>query len=217
MILFFCCNSHWKEFEALVRLSIPSIVINSLEMGITLTDLIMLGHLGKGDLAGACVAFAYFNMIWYLIEGVLTAQDTLCAAAFGKRDYEALRYWTFVSFFIVIFLCTAGTVGLLFSPLVIPCVFGVNLRTSIKVGNLTISSLHYYITIYISAAYKSNRNNELQAIEQLMISIHNLWVMGLFRVLQKYLQSQNVMQPSVSASVIGVVVNLVGMIFMTSV
>ena len=102
----------------------------------------MLGHLGKGDLAGACVASAYFNLIWYFIEGVLTAQDTLCAAAFGMRDYETLRYWTFVSFFIVIFLCSAGTVGLVFSPLVIPRVFGVNVRTAIKVIRIFLSMHH---------------------------------------------------------------------------
>ncbi len=43
-----------------------------------------------------------------------------------------------------------------------------------------------------------------------MISIPNLWTMGLFRILQKYMQAQNVMQPSVSASIVGVVVNLIG-------
>lgn len=205
MILFFCCNSHWKEFEALVRLSIPSIVVNTLEVGITITNLVVLGHLGKGDLAGACVAFAYFNMIWYIIEGVLTAQDTLCAAAFGMRDYEALRYWTFVSFFIVIFLCSAGTIGLAFSSLAIPRIFGVNTRTVVKVR------MNY--PLHHISNLKNNKCNECQykqAIEQLMISIPNLWTMALFRVLQKYMQAQNVMQPSVSASIVGVVVNLIG-------
>ena len=205
MILFFCCNSHWKEFEALVRLSIPSIVVNTLEVGITITNLVVLGHLGKGDLAGACVAFAYFNMIWYIIEGVLTAQDTLCAAAFGMRDYEALRYWTFVSFFIVIFLCSAGTIGLAFSSVAIPRIFGVNTRTVVKVW------MNY--PLHHISNLKNNKCNECQckqAIEQLMISIPNLWTMALFRVLQKYMQAQNVMQPSVSASIVGVVVNLIG-------
>ena len=38
----------------------------------------------KGDFAAAAVAVTYFNIVWYFIEGVLTAQDTLCASAFGK-------------------------------------------------------------------------------------------------------------------------------------
>ena len=136
MILCFCFNSRLKELEALIKLTIPSITIHSLEISITLTDLIILGHLGKGDFAGATVAFIYSNSIWYFIEGVLTAQDTLSAAAYGMRDYDSLRYWTYVSGFIVIIFCICGTGLMIISPLLIYRIFGLNVRTGVKVDSL---------------------------------------------------------------------------------
>lgn len=51
-----------------------------------LMSIIMLGFYGTSDLAAASVGIAYFSMIWYFIEGFLTAQDSLAYQAFACRQ-----------------------------------------------------------------------------------------------------------------------------------
>ena len=134
MILLFCFKSRWKEFTAVLRLAAPSMLIYFLETSVLVVSLIFQGRLGKGDLSAGAIALAYFNIVWYFIEGVLTAQDALCATAYGRRDHDSLRYWTYVSLFICVLLCTAGTIIFLFAPLFIRPLFGVNQRTATKVS-----------------------------------------------------------------------------------
>ena len=82
MIICICFNERYKELLTLLRLSIFAIIINALEVSIIASDLIFLGHKGKGDFAGAVCGYVLYNLVWYFIEGVLSAQDTLCSAGY---------------------------------------------------------------------------------------------------------------------------------------
>ena len=79
----------WKEeFVILFSLALPAIVGNSLEVSFWIIDAIMLGHLGVEELAVAVVGNAVYNIIWSFLEGMLTAQDTLAAYTYGKKDMK---------------------------------------------------------------------------------------------------------------------------------
>jgi hypothetical protein len=89
----------------------------------------------------AAIATAYFNMIWYFSEGMMSAQDSLTSHAFGMRDsgnaafftscnltsacfVAGTRHWTYVSVIVMSIIALAGTILMVFSPLVVSSVFG---------------------------------------------------------------------------------------------
>lgn len=168
-----------QEIYAVVSVSIKIVINNSLEVTFLLVDMIMLGHLGRGHLASAAISTALFNIVWSFIEGVLTAQDTFCCIAVGNNDYKSLQYWSIVSLFNVALLSTIGTVLFCFS--------------SVFSHHLFFLSDH---VVYKSSLY-------------LLILIPSLWSMSIFRVIQKYLQAQNIMNPSILVLVIGNIINFV--------
>jgi hypothetical protein len=169
-----------EEFSELIKISTPAILSNTLECSFWLIDIIMLGHLGKGHLASAAIGNTFLNIIWTFMEGVMTAQDTLASRAFGRKEFNAVRYWSAVSLFITIILCIIATIILLLSPFII-------------------NSL-YMITPHLAT----------KATIHIMISIPGFWALALFRVQQKYLQTQNIFNPSMYCSGIGNIVNIIG-------
>lgn len=46
----------------------------------------MLGFYGTEDLAVGAIGIAYFSMIWYFVEGFLTAQDSLAYQSFTLQQ-----------------------------------------------------------------------------------------------------------------------------------
>ena len=50
-----------------------------------LLSIMMLGFYSTNDLAVGAIAVAYFSMVWYFIEGYLTAQDSLTYQSFALR------------------------------------------------------------------------------------------------------------------------------------
>ena len=125
-----------------------------------ITDLIFLGHFGREQLAAGgqiflcnahlsnncvlrltAIAAAYFNMIWYFSEGMLTAQDSLTSHAFGMRDIAGTRHWTYVSIIVMSFICVAGSVLMMFSPFVVRSIFALQ-------GNLADEVIHEH-NVYI--------------------------------------------------------------------
>lgn len=172
-----------EEFYELMKISTPAIISNTLECSFWLIDMIMLGHLGKGHLAAAAIGNTIINILWAFMEGVMTAQDTLASRAFGSKEFNAIRYWSAVSLFITIILCIIATIILLLSPFIINSIYMVTPHLGTK------ASIH------------------------IMISIPGFWALALFRVQQKYLQTQNKFNPSMYCSGIGNIVNIIGNYF----
>ena len=104
-----CFGDYWLEFQELTELAVPSVVTNVLESAFVLSDVAMLGRLGRGNIGALAIGNAMFNLVWYFIEGFFTAQDTLSSIAFEQGDLKALRYWTFASLGSVLILCSFAT------------------------------------------------------------------------------------------------------------
>lgn len=169
-----------KEFFQLTRLAVFSILTNGFEYGFIIVDMIMLGHLGKGNLAAGAIGMLIYNIAWYFIEGFLTAQDTLVARGVVVRDIAAARYWSYVSLLSTASLAVFFSSVFAFSPLLIPYGFYVNDHVASK------------------------------AIAHALLLLPAFWCQMVFRVFQKYQQSQKIMLPSLVCSLIGLMSNILG-------
>ena len=176
----------WKKLKdeviKLNTIAFYSALTNALDYGFMVVDLAMLGHLGKGQLASGIVGYAVYNIIWHFIEGVLSAQDTLVSRAFAQSYSASARYWSYISLFVVLALCTISTILFFFSPWIIEYGFSVKYHVSSK------------------------------AAQHIMLMLPALWCHGIYRVMQKYLQPQNIMAPALISCTIGILANLLGIV-----
>ena len=158
-------GQYWYESREIVELMVPTMISTLLESSMVVVDVIMLGHLGKGHVAAYAIGNGFFNMLWYFIEGFLTAQDTLCSNAYGSGDPKAVRYWSYISLVSVFILCAAAT--------------GIIFFTEYILGSW------FFITFHLKP----------KACVHVYILTPAMWFLGLYRVIQKYLQSRGHMSP----------------------
>lgn len=75
-----------SEFNALFRLAGPIAAVGLLNMGMSLTDVIMVGWLGADALAAVAVMSDAYSIVFYLAAGILAATVPLIAHARGPDD-----------------------------------------------------------------------------------------------------------------------------------
>lgn len=174
------CKKCWRELRQLNRSALFSVATNILESSFDLVNISMLGHLGKGNLAAGAIAMILYKIVWVFVEGSLSAQDTLVSKAAALHDSVSIRYWSYVSLLFTLSLCGLSSIVFLFSPLIIPYGFLVS-------GHLTD-----------------------KAIAHVFLLLPAFWCHGLFRVAQKYLQSQLIIFPALACTVFGICINVLG-------
>lgn len=78
-----------SDARAIVRLAGPLIVNNLVIAGMSLTNVMTAGRLGRGPLAGVAVGASLYQMFWLVGLGTLMALSPLVAHAYGAgRDEE---------------------------------------------------------------------------------------------------------------------------------
>ncbi|MBW7849908.1 MAG: MATE family efflux transporter [Rhodospirillales bacterium] len=80
-----------REFNALFRLAGPIAAVGLLNMGMSLTDVIMVGWLGADALAAVAVMSDAYSIVFYLAAGILAATAPLIAHARGAGRQAAVR------------------------------------------------------------------------------------------------------------------------------
>jgi multidrug resistance protein, MATE family len=82
-------NHNTNKF--LSRLIFPIIGSYALDWVILLIQLAFLGHMGKDQLAGAAIGVSMYNVTGSsLIQGILSALDTIASQAFGANQYHKI-------------------------------------------------------------------------------------------------------------------------------
>lgn len=76
------------EARMLGRYSLPLIVTFVLEHLFSIISLLVVGHLGKNELAAVSLASMTLTISLAVFEGIATALDTLCPHAYGAGNYE---------------------------------------------------------------------------------------------------------------------------------
>lgn len=81
-------TTHMIELKMLIRYSIPLIIAFLLEHFFSLVCMLVVGHLGKKELAAVSLASMSSTITLGIFDGISTALDTLCPQAYGAENYE---------------------------------------------------------------------------------------------------------------------------------
>jgi MATE family multidrug resistance protein len=84
------------EIHLLVKYSIPLIIAFLLQYSLTVALVFSVGRLGSSQLAAISLSSMTANVTGYaIIQGVSTCLDTLCAQAYGRRNYNlvGVHFW----------------------------------------------------------------------------------------------------------------------------
>ncbi len=77
------------ETKVFFKTSSPLIISFFLQYSLTVASVFSVGHLGNNELASVSLASMTANITGYaLIHGIATCLDTLCAQAYGRKDYK---------------------------------------------------------------------------------------------------------------------------------
>lgn len=83
-------TTYHHEFTMLLRYLLPLVVTFVLEHFFLIVCLLVVGHLGKNELAAVSLASMTSTITFAIFEGIATALDTLCPQAYGAGNYEAV-------------------------------------------------------------------------------------------------------------------------------
>ena len=84
---------NWKQFYRNVfALVIPIAIQNLINVGVTATDVIMLGKVGEKVLSGASLAGQIQYIMTLIFYGVTSGATVLTAQYWGKKDRESPGY-----------------------------------------------------------------------------------------------------------------------------
>nr|QFR37243.1 MATE transporter [Cyberlindnera americana] len=78
------------EIKKLLQYAIPLIVTFLLEQIFSVVCVLVVGHLGKSELAAVSLATMTSNIVFAVFEGLATALDTLCPQAYGAGDLHGV-------------------------------------------------------------------------------------------------------------------------------
>lgn len=115
------------ETKVLMRYSGPLIVTFLLQYSLTVASVFSVGRLGSVELAAVSLSSMTANISGYaIIQGVSTCLDTLCAQAYGRKDYNTVGLH---------FIRCTYLLMLLYVPMFILWVFGSEAILLLLVGS----------------------------------------------------------------------------------
>ena len=171
-------NSSREELRVLTALSWPVICTNLLAYTLQVVGQIFLGRLGPQSLAAAALGNSYFNMVWYFVQGVSTALDTLASQAYGHGDCELVRLWSWRAALALGVVMVPATFVMYFAEPVMIHLFGLP------------APLCAEAALFVQWL------------------IPGTWCWAWYLCVQKFQQSQNVMLPSVLVALFANVLNV---------
>ncbi|CAH6718675.1 uncharacterized transporter [[Candida] jaroonii] len=77
-----------EELRVILKYSVPLIITFVLEHFFSIVCLVVVGHLGKDELAAVSLGSMTTTITFAIFEGIATALDTLCPQAYGGKNYE---------------------------------------------------------------------------------------------------------------------------------
>ncbi|KAK6462845.1 ethionine resistance protein [Scheffersomyces coipomensis] len=79
------------EIQVLLYYSVPLIITFLLQYSLTVASVFSVGRLGSSELAAVSLSSMTANISGYaIIQGVSTCLDTLCAQAYGRKDFNTV-------------------------------------------------------------------------------------------------------------------------------
>ena len=101
-------SAHLAEFTAHMRIAIPLILAALVNMGMAITDVIMMGWLGPVALAAGAVASDFYSLVFYFCAGVIAAVAAVVSHARGARQHRLIRRVTQQAFWAAALVALPG-------------------------------------------------------------------------------------------------------------
>jgi MATE family multidrug resistance protein len=87
-------NSYLQEFKLSLKLALPMMAAYLAEIGIQLTNSVMMGYLGPDALAAGALAVSTNILIFITLLGITNSSGIFIANAYGAKDIPtSIRYW----------------------------------------------------------------------------------------------------------------------------
>ncbi|CCG22826.1 hypothetical protein CORT_0B11270 [Candida orthopsilosis Co 90-125] len=99
-----------RETRLLLKFAVPIVITFLLQYSLTFASVLSVGRLGSTELAAVSLSSMTANISGYaIIQGVSTCLDTLCAQAFGRKEFNQVGI-AFVRCNYLLLLCCIPTV-----------------------------------------------------------------------------------------------------------
>ena len=170
-----CSITYREHIDQLLIITVPIILSEVFQNTLPIIDIAFVGNLSdKDDLPAAALATVWFNLWNAAMLGFMTATDTILSQSYGAGEFQSFAMWAVNSLFVVCLGMVPIVAGLI--ALCEPCMllFGQDPILSAAAGQFSYRLIPGVLPYYI------------------------------FKILNKYLQSQNRILPGV---VIGFVAN----------
>jgi len=108
-----------SESVALLKLGGPLILTSLVNMGMSITDVIMIGWLDPVSLAAGAAASDFYSLVFYPCAGVIAALAVQIAQARGRNYHHAIAPNTHSALLIALLMALPGMALIFFSPLLL--------------------------------------------------------------------------------------------------
>ena len=84
-------HSQHELYELLLKLALPILIGQLSIIGLSMTDILLSGHVGRQDLAGVMLGATLFDLPMMFVLGIFIANSTLVGRLHGRDDGEGLN------------------------------------------------------------------------------------------------------------------------------
>jgi MATE family multidrug resistance protein len=109
-------SSGAAEVVAQLRIAGPLMLTSLVNMGMAITDVIMMGWIGPLALAAGAVASDFYSLVFYLCAGVIGAVSAIVSHARGARQHRLIRRMIQQAFWAVALLAVPGALAIWQAP-----------------------------------------------------------------------------------------------------
>ena len=155
-----------RFYKDVFRLVMPMAVQNLINVGVTSTDVIMLGRVGETALSGVSLANQVYFILSLLFFGLTSGACVLTAQYWGKKDTRTIEKVMGMSFRISIAAGIVFAVGAIFFPQYLMLIFTSD-PAIIAEG---VSYLKIVGFSYILSAFTNVYLNIIRSIERVVIA-----------------------------------------------
>lgn len=78
--------------DLLVKLALPLLIGHLAIIGLSITDIILSGHISRHDLAGVMLGATLFDLPMMFVLGIFIANSTLAGRLHGRADHDGLNH-----------------------------------------------------------------------------------------------------------------------------
>lgn len=155
-----------RFYSNVARLVMPMAIQNLINVGVTSTDVIMLGKVGETALSGVSLANQVYFILSLLFFGLTSGACVLTAQYWGKKDTRTIEKVMGMSFRISLLAAAVFTLAALTFPALLMRVF----TTDEAVIDAGVSYLRIVAFSYMLSAFTNVYLNIIRSVEKVVIA-----------------------------------------------